>query len=321
MKSIITLFAFLFSFAQINLAQNCSAVVSTVNNGPIQIVISDALGNCFKASLQGQPLFPGYTNQITFFETDGMKKIQIEMESGEVIDKTLAINVAYEKGMFEIRKNKKDEYVVKLLPFLTETNGPSADELRIKAGKDLEAFNAKIEKERLEAEAAKAEKKRKEEEEAKQQLALDQAVMHAVEAPQNKGEVKDGSGSTSSSSSSSISVSQGNTKVRLMIMYGGKKVVGSEIEIGYKGMIIGSGITDDNGVATIYTDDLITKRIDVYGFNGGSEWSLEGLVVLDDNYYAEIDPTKLLEDMYDTYKQIETMEDMDEDEIDGMFGF
>ena len=322
-KTFIILMAFCGAFFSHMMGQTCGSFTSTDNSKPIKIQLYSEKGECFQVKMMNQAINPEFANNVTFFETDGLKKIVVTLKDGTEINKTLAINPEYVAANFKIAQNKKGKWAVKFQPFTTTTSGPTAEELRVKAEQDRVANVERIERE--EKEAAEARERKKQERLAAEALEKKQEEERIAQEAQAKNQAKSSASSSSTSSTVSSTVSSGSstgsTKVRLRVTTGGQPSGGVAIEIGYKRNMIGRGTTGSDGYVDIYTDQLITKRIDVYGSKGSNTWNLEGLITLDDNNYAEIDPAKAVEMLHDKYKEIENMDEKSDEEIMDDFGF
>jgi chromosome segregation ATPase len=78
-------------------------------------------------------------------------------------------------------------------------------------------------------------------------------------------------------------------QISLKITYEDKPLCNWDITIKAGSAVIGKGVTDESGFIKFDPYLLVTKSINVYGYkksaNGDKNWSVEGYVTLDDNYF------------------------------------
>jgi hypothetical protein len=78
-------------------------------------------------------------------------------------------------------------------------------------------------------------------------------------------------------------------QISLKITYEDKPLCNWDITVKAGSAVIGKGVTDAAGFIKFEPYLLVTKSINVYGYkksaNGDKNWSVEGYVTLDDNYF------------------------------------
>ena len=83
--------------------------------------------------------------------------------------------------------------------------------------------------------------------------------------------------------------SSGSTRVQLRILKDGQPVSNCDIIVQINGQEIGRGTSAYSGYVDIYTDNLSSHSIDVYGRKPGYTFTMKGIITLDGNLYADVD--------------------------------
>lgn len=280
----LTLFVSLFSIIN---AQDCGNHTSTLNNGEIKVTMRNKSPECFKVKIDGINATPNFTRQVTFYTYNGAHNVEIEFENGETFVKKTRVSVSYKSAIFNLKKNRKGEYKLKL-----DIQGSEVTE-------EVKAIRAKNEQNLADMEAKRKERDKEFEEfKAKNKKKFNQ--IGNEETKPNE------SGIRNSNNGKSSSISTDN-QIVLKIQVAGKPEANADVTIRHGNVVVGQGTTDGQGIVKISKSNLISRKIDVYVVKGSDKWNLKGAVMLDDNYYALVDPTKMMDMMMKQGKEFEKM--------------
>lgn len=96
---------------------------------------------------------------------------------------------------------------------------------------------------------------------------------------------------------------QDPVQVSLKITYEGQPLCNWDITIKNGGAVIGKGVTDASGYIKFDPYIVLSKAINVYGYkktaNGDKNWSVEGYVTLDDNFFYHMQMETYAKEMAD----------------------
>lgn len=83
--------------------------------------------------------------------------------------------------------------------------------------------------------------------------------------------------------------SSGSTQVQLRILKDGQPVENCDIIVEINGREIGRSTSGSGGYTYIFTDNLTSNSIDVYGRKPGYTFTMKGIITLDSSLYADVD--------------------------------
>lgn len=247
--------------------QNASATVHTPNascepfqgpkNASVKVKVLNDEGVCFKLNIDGQYVVTQFTNSAIIYLDPGSQKMEFILPNGTTVQKTIYIADIYDVVGYRLKEKKNGEYVINYAAF-------------------DQVLNAK-------GEAARAEMM------AKVETGANQHNNNTNPSTINNSANHSTVGGSSSSGQCYGAASSGTTTVKLKITWKGAAVANNDIQIKYGGAAIGNNTTDASGNVSIKTSSLQSKKIDVYGCNGSSNWSVTGdWVVLDGSNYFHL---------------------------------
>ncbi|MCH2043407.1 MAG: hypothetical protein MK212_04650 [Saprospiraceae bacterium] len=284
--------------------QYCPIYTGAGDGGHIKVRFFNTEGKCFKLVANGVLLVPDYSSSAVVNLTGGKKHLEFHFPDGTVYkDKITPDGINWEAASYRLKQKKNGDY--NLVLNIGSVQATPESQARL----DQQMAKMEADRKAREAESDAAWEKQKAESAARLEKMRSESAFDDNSSPTNSSSNSISSGSTNSSSSNtgSFSSSSGSQKVRLRVMTAGSPVAGCEVTIKIKGVTIGRGKTNSSGYADIYTNDLISRSIDVYGEKEGNNWHLEGLITLDENLYAEIDPAQALKLINNKIEQLENL--------------
>lgn len=280
----------------------CPIYNGTGDGGNIQVRFFNTDGKCFKLVANGALLVPDFSSSAVINLTGGKKHLEFHFPDGTVYkDKITPDGINWQAASYRLKQKKNGDYNL-VLNIGSVQATPEAQ-----AKMDQQMAKMEADRKAREAESDAAWEKQKAESKARLDKMTSESAFDDNDPSSNSSSNSMSSGSNSNSGSGSFSPSSGATKVRIRVMTAGNPVSGCEVTIKIQGVTIGKAKTNSSGYADIQTDGLITRAVDVYGRKGDNTWHLEGLITLDENLYAEVDPTQALKLINDKMEQLENL--------------
>lgn len=93
---------------------------------------------------------------------------------------------------------------------------------------------------------------------------------------------------------------QKQATVKLKIMYNSSPLCNWEVTLKHGDVAIGKSTSDENGIVEFKNVTILSKSVDAYGYkthkNVEKKWDVKGYIQLNDDFYSEVDFTKIIKE-------------------------